>query len=414
MQCDGNAAPQSILVVDDDEGVGEFISAAAQTMGFSCTVTTNAGDFMVALGPDVSLILVDLIMPGMDGIELLRVLGHRQYKAGIVLMTGYDKRVLATSVALAEALGLNVAGCLQKPFRLGELRDVLMRHISHNTKAESVQRPPIVIAEADLRRAIEREEFVLHYQPQVDIARGRVVGLEALVRWQHPWLGLVFPDAFIGLAETRGLIDPIGWLVAKHGLTDLREFVTSEGIAPTLSLNVSAHSLHDLEFPDKFVALANSMGVPLDNILLEITESGLFKNLSSALDILTRLRMKGVKLSIDDFGTGYAMMQQLRNVPATELKIDKSFVQEIYTKDASRVMVRKTIELGHELGMQVLAEGVETADQLEFLRANGCDLAQGYYFSRPVPKSQLIEWLKSPASNLMQSAGRPDLKIVAA
>ena len=221
------------------------------------------------------------------------------------------------------------------------------------------------------------------------------MGVEALVRWQHPELGLVFPDSFIGHAESFGLIDQLGWLVVNRGLAELPERALADGSFPTLSLNVSAHSLTDLKFPDTFVALTEKYGVPPERIILEITESGLIQNLASSLDILMRLRLKGIQLSIDDFGTGYAMMQQLRNVPATELKIDKSFVQEMYVNDGARVVVQKTIEIGHELGMKVIAEGVETAEQLEFLRAGHCDLAQGYFFSRPLPVDDLLPWLKN-------------------
>jgi EAL domain-containing protein (putative c-di-GMP-specific phosphodiesterase class I) len=204
----------------------------------------------------------------------------------------------------------------------------------------------------------------------------------------------VFPDTFIGKAESFGLIDQLGWLVVNRGLAEIPQFALKDGGLPTLSLNVSAYSLTDLGFPDKFVALTEKHEVPAERIILEITESGLIQNLSSVLDILIRLRMKKVQLSIDDFGTGFAMMQQLRNVPATELKIDKSFVQEMHEKDSARIVVQKTIEIGHELGMKVLAEGVETAEQLEFLRDNRCDLVQGYFFSRPLPIPALLAWLK--------------------
>jgi EAL domain-containing protein (putative c-di-GMP-specific phosphodiesterase class I) len=381
---ESNAA--TILVVDDDEAIGEYVVAAAEGMGFNCTATTNGTDFVAALNPEVSLILVDLMMPGMDGIEVLRYLGQQQCKAGVVLMSGFDRRVLATAEALAESLDLTMEGCLQKPFRLVELEAKLRSHTSRYAKPESRHASAIEVTEAQLRGAIERKEFVVYYQPQIDIASGQVVGLEALVRWQHPEHGLVFPDAFIGRAEALGMIDQIFWLVAKRALRETGLIKTREGKSPTLSLNVSPSSLHDLSFPERFVALA---------LILEVPMSGLFKELSSALDILIRLRMQRVKLSIDDFGTGYAMMQQLRNVPATELKIDKSFVQDMHAKEASRVMVRKTIELGHELGMHVIAEGVETAEQLDYLRENGCDLAQGYYFCKPVPPLQLAIWLQS-------------------
>jgi EAL domain-containing protein (putative c-di-GMP-specific phosphodiesterase class I)/CheY-like chemotaxis protein len=386
--------PVHILVIDDDADVGEFIFTVAQSMNFRCTATTSAVEFMAALHPEVTLVMVDLMMPEMDGVELLRWLGQQQCKAGILLMSGFDKRVLETAEVLAKSLGLAVVGRLQKPFRLTELEKMLASHATTDVTSIFAQRPPIAITENDLQRAIDRNEFVLHYQPQVDIATGRIVGLEALVRWQHPELGLVFPDSFIGKAESFGLIDQLGWLVVHRGLAEFPRFALKDGSFPTLSLNVSVHSLTDLKFPDTYVALTGKYGVPPESTILEITESGLIENLSSALDILMRLRMKRVQLSIDDFGTGYSMMQQLRNVPATELKIDKSFVQEMHEKNGARVVVQKTIEIGHELGMKVLAEGVETAEQLEFLRANNCDLAQGYFFSRPLPVPDLLAWLK--------------------
>ena len=162
-----------------------------------------------------------------------------------------------------------------------------------------------------------------------------------------------------------------------------------------LSLNASVYSLHDLKFPDMLVSIAEKHGISPANVTIEITESGLIEELSRTLDILTRLRMKQVKLSIDDFGTGYATMQQLRNIPATELKIDKSFVQDMQGNEKDRIMVRKTIEMGHELGMRVVAEGVETREQLDILRQDGCDCVQGYLFSRPLPPAELVVWLKT-------------------
>jgi EAL domain-containing protein (putative c-di-GMP-specific phosphodiesterase class I) len=251
------------------------------------------------------------------------------------------------------------------------------------------------VADDELRHAIERDEFVLHYQPQVALATGSVVGVEALVRWRHPQRGLIFPGDFISRLESLGLIDQLGWLVAARGLTEIGQFLRKDGAPLTLSINVSAYSLHDLQFPDRFVSLAGKFGVPPARVILEITESGLIRELSSALDILTRLRMKQVQLSIDDFGTGYAMMQQLRHVPATELKIDQGFVRDMQSKNDARVLVQKLIEMGHELGMKVLAEGVETAEQLEMLRASGCDLVQGYFISRPLPPPELLKWLAS-------------------
>ena len=392
---------QRILVIDDENDVGEFISTAAQALGLQCTVTTDAKAFLEALTPDKTLIMLDLMMPKMDGVELLRLLGELKCKTGIVLMSGVGKRTLESAGQVAQALGLSIVGHLQKPFRLTELEEVFERHAEPEATSDVKQTPKIVIEKEELQRAIKRVEFVLYYQPQIEIATGRVIGVEALVRWQHPERGLIFPDNFIGRMEELGLIDELGWFVMDRGMSEVAQFANGDGIAPMLSLNASVYSLHDLKFPDLLVSLAEKHGISPRGVTIEITESGLIKELSSTLDILTRLRMKQVQLSIDDFGTGFAMMQQLKNIPATELKIDKSFVLDMQVNDGDRIMVLKTIELGHELGLQVIAEGVETQEQLDFLRLKSCDHAQGYLFSRPIPPKEMVNWLASYRSQLV-------------
>jgi len=383
-----------ILVIDDDPDICEFISATAEAMGLACTTTTEATVFLESLTSDTAVIMLDLVMPEMDGVELLRILGKRQCKTDIILVSGLGKRIMETAQKLAYAHGLSIVGHLEKPFQVEDLEEILKRHTQPSATPVRKPRSKIVIDDAELRKAIECDEFVLYYQPQIEISSGKVVGLEALVRWQHPERGLIFPDHFIPRLEELGLIDQLGWIVANRGLADINKFADQSGVMPMLSINVSVSSLHDLKFPDTMTALIGKYGISTNMIVLEITESGLIQELTHTLDVLTRLRMKRVQLSIDDFGTGYSMMQQLRNIPATEMKIDKSFVQNMHGTDSDRVMVQKTIEIGHDLGMKVIAEGVETAEQLEWLRANGCDTVQGYLFSRPLSVKDMIVWLK--------------------
>jgi len=393
------AAIPKILVIDDDSGVVELIDATAQKLGLACTACTTADVFLEALTPETTLIMMDLMMPEMDGIELLRLLGEQQCKAGIILMSGSGKRILETAEQFAQSIGLALVGRLRKPFRLTELEAILKTPQAPAKTKRSGQRAAVAPDDAELHRAIERNEFVLHYQPQIDLATNKVVGVEALVRWQHPERGLVFPDNFIARAEALGLIDQLGWIVANRGMEEVGLFTDTYGSVPKLSINVSVQSLHDLKFPDKYAALLRKHKIEAKNTIIEITESGLIQELSTTLDVLTRLRLKQVQLSIDDFGTGYSMMQQLRNIPATELKIDKSFVQNMHGTQSDRVMVQKTIEIGHELGMKVVAEGVETEEQLAFLRANSCDIVQGYLFTRPLPVKELQTWLHDYRSN---------------
>jgi EAL domain-containing protein (putative c-di-GMP-specific phosphodiesterase class I)/CheY-like chemotaxis protein len=390
-----------ILVIDDEADVAEFIAAAAEGLGYKCVVTTDAAAVRKLYTPDTNLILLDLMMPEIDGIEVLRVLSNMRCKASILLMSGIAIRVMETAEKLARALGLHIAGHLMKPFQLSELEDALRRHAASEAVVAVERAARTVYPDETLRNALVGNEFVLHYQPQIDLETGNVFGVEALARWQKEGRNLVYPDNFIPRVEALGLIDDFGWLVAERGMSEVKRFADGDRVAPRLALNVSVHSLRDLQFPDTLMSMLKKHGLPADGVMIEITESGLIDELSRSLDVLARLRVKSVQLSIDDFGTGYAMMQQLVAIPATELKIDKIFVLNMQMNNSDRVMVQKTIEIGHELGMKVTAEGVETREQLEFLRRQGCDSAQGYFFSPPLPAHEMVYWLDAYRSRPM-------------
>jgi EAL domain-containing protein (putative c-di-GMP-specific phosphodiesterase class I) len=384
-----------VLVIDDDNTVCELVSALARTMGLVCDTTKDASSFLDRVTPETSLILLDLMMPEMDGIEVLRLLGERQSKARILLISGMDKRVLETAEKLAQSLGLSVVGHLQKPFPLNELRDVLST-IAVLEVPEAIEEAPAVrISDEQLRQAIANREFVNFYQPQINLETGQVMGVEALARWKNPGQGTVLPENFIARLENLGLIDELCWNAAELALSEAKNFVGRNGVLPRVSINVSMHSLRKLEFPDAMVNMAKKYQFPTEAIAIEITESRLMSEISHTLDVLTRLRMKNFQLSIDDFGTGYAMMRQLQNVPATELKIDKSIIQTMHVNDSDRVMVDKIIEMGHELKMTVIAEGVIAEQQCELLRAKGCDGAQGFLFSKALPVEELVDWIRA-------------------
>jgi EAL domain-containing protein (putative c-di-GMP-specific phosphodiesterase class I)/CheY-like chemotaxis protein len=384
---------ERIVLIDDDRVVGEIVSALANSMGLHCAVTRTADEFFQHIGPDTGIIILDLVMPGMDGIEILRLLGERNCKARIILMSGINIRVIETAKKLAQSHGLTVIGHLQKPFPIPQLQQLLTANLPAEKPASEIEEQ-IEIPDEDLYRALDRDEIVLYYQPQINISTGVVTGLEALSRWNHPALGLVFPDNFISRIETLGLMDKFCWITAERALKEVKQFSIPNGHLPRLAINVSVSSLRDLKFPDILMNLARKYDFPAERIVLEITESGLME-FSLALDVLTRLRMRNFQLSIDDFGTGYSMMKQLQNVPAIELKIDKTFVQHMHANHSDLVMVEKIIEMGHELEMEVTAEGVETEEQFKLLSQRGCDSVQGFLFSRALPPDEMISWLQN-------------------
>jgi diguanylate cyclase (GGDEF)-like protein len=245
----------------------------------------------------------------------------------------------------------------------------------------------------ELRRAIDQQQLVLHYQPKVDAHTGQVLGVEALVRWQHPEHGLIPPGEFIPLAERTGLITPLTHYVLDAALRQCRTW-RQAGHELSVAVNVSARCLLDLAFPDEVAGLLATWEVPARLLLVEITESTIMADPVHALEILGRLNAMGVQLAIDDFGTGYSSMAYLKNLPLDELKVDRSFVSQVTSSTRDAVIVRSTVDLGRNLGLRVVAEGVEDQTTWQQLDALGCDAIQGYYVSRPVPPEELIAWLE--------------------
>jgi EAL domain-containing protein (putative c-di-GMP-specific phosphodiesterase class I) len=257
----------------------------------------------------------------------------------------------------------------------------------------SVQRLSLA---GDLHRAVEAGALSLAYQPKLDLGTGRVRQVEALLRWDHPRLGAVAPAEFIPIAEQTGLIRKITEWVLRAALEQASEW-QRQGLPLTVAVNISALDLHDRELPSRLRALLDETGVPAERLALEITESTVMAEPEIARRLLDEVTAMGTTVCVDDFGTGYSSLAQLQRLPVQELKVDKSFVIEMTrSKDLAQI-VRSTIELGHNLGLQVVAEGVETRETLEALRAMGCDMAQGFHVSAPLGAADLAAWLRSPA-----------------
>jgi EAL domain-containing protein (putative c-di-GMP-specific phosphodiesterase class I) len=247
---------------------------------------------------------------------------------------------------------------------------------------------------AALRRAIDQDGLSLAYQPKLDVASGRVVGVEALARWRDEALGDVPPSEFIPLAESEGLIDGLTQSVCRRALNQLAAW-RGQGFSLSIAINVSALTLRDVGLPDFIERLCRLQDIPCDEVTVELTETAAQHDVH-LLDTLTRFRIKGFCVALDDFGTGYSSLLQLRQLPFTELKIDRSFIHDVTTAEDSRLIVRSVIDLAHALGLIAVAEGVEDEATLKVLAALGCDQVQGFFIARPMAADELTHWLREP------------------
>jgi EAL domain-containing protein (putative c-di-GMP-specific phosphodiesterase class I) len=245
----------------------------------------------------------------------------------------------------------------------------------------------------ELRRAIERHELVVYYQPKADLETGAVTGAEALVRWNHPEYGFLPPDDFIPLAEHTGLIAPLTTFVMRVALRQCRAW-HDRGLDMSIAVNLSARSLIDVGLPAEVASLLAETGVPPESLMLEITESSVISDPGRTIGVLNELSAMGVRLSVDDFGTGYSSLSHLKRLPVDEVKIDKSFVLTMTSSEREAAVVRSIVDLGRNLKLHVLAEGVEDQDTWDLLRAMGCHAVQGYHLGRPQPAAELTAWLR--------------------
>jgi EAL domain-containing protein (putative c-di-GMP-specific phosphodiesterase class I) len=333
----------------------------------------------------------------------LRFLSELKCTAKIIVASGMDTRVLSSVMRLGEEHGLTMLGALQKPVDIDALEAMLL-----STKSK-IWHPTAY----ELERAIQLGEIDVYYQPKVELAGGkvgRISDCEALVRWRHPQEGIVGPFAFIPLAEESGLIEPLTDLVLEKAAAQIAQW-NDAGLAMGVAVNLAASTLGNLDFPDRIASILAKNGVSHQSLTLEVTETTAMANATQSMDVLTRLRVKGLGLSIDDFGTGYSSFVQLYRMPFNELKIDKSFVLDVCDSAEAATIVRSIAELAHNLGLSVCAEGVETAGALEFLVELGCEKVQGYYIQMPSPADEFTEFVLDWNTRIEQKSPLPKMTV---
>ncbi|WP_017302072.1 EAL domain-containing response regulator [Nodosilinea nodulosa] len=399
-----------LLILDDDPMTGETIQRIAEFAGLEVHFTPDPDRFFSLLHDwHPTHIALDLVMPTMDGVQVMARLAELSCRARIIITSGVGSRVLDAARRSAVEHGLDIAGVLAKPFSPPQMREMLLGQTLTTAPpplavtVAPVESPEITLT--DLHQALDRQEFVLAYQPKVLCTTGELAGVEALVRWAHPTYGLLPPGLFIPLAESCDLIDRLTDQVINQALAWFGPLcVGATNLSPAtcdrlmLSVNISARTLSNSALFVRVQECCETHRVDPARLIFELTETSAMDDPVASLDLLTRLRMIGFHLSIDDFGTGFSSMLQLVRLPFSEIKVDKSFVMTAMTSSESRTVVKFIVDLGHSLGLRCTAEGVEDAETLNYLNDISCDLAQGYHIARPLAGDDFGYWLASRSS----------------
>ncbi len=383
-----------ILLVDDDPFMLGLESRMLHAMGYGRVDTVGSAQAALAAlaDPDHSadVIVCDLNMPGMDGVEFLQALNAGPFSGSVILLSGEGARIMHTVQKLLSGGRLIILGALEKPALPDSMRALLDCWVPPGAEP-APPRAALAIGADEVREAVRERQWVLHYQPKVSLFTGALTGMEALIRWDHPRHGLMFPDSFIGLAEESGVIDALTDWVLREAIQQLARWGAER--SPTqVAVNVSMDNLRAPDFARRVGTIVRDSGVSPQNVTLEITESRAMSPSPAPLESLVRLRLQRFKLSIDDFGTGHSSLAQLRDVPFTELKVDRGFVHGARGNQIIRPMLEGSIGIAKRLGMLSVAEGVETESDFEFLREIECDVAQGYFIGRPMAVDRLPEW----------------------
>jgi EAL domain-containing protein (putative c-di-GMP-specific phosphodiesterase class I)/CheY-like chemotaxis protein len=394
-----SSRPLRILVIDDEPVVADLIAQLLRELGVSDVQTAVNGEHalqMLTTGDVPDIICCDLNMPGMDGIQFIRHLADRGLRSGLIVVSGEDSRILTTVKDLAHSHGIYVLGVLSKPIALESLVRMLRAYESgppDKGAADEDASDVEPITEQELIDGLASDAVFVVFQPKVELVGGAVRGVEALARWRHARRGILPPAAFVPLAEDCGRIWTLTDRVFREAMAHGAAW-RAAGLDLSVSVNFATSDLERLDLPEYIVSCARGVGMDPSKVIVEVTESRIMKNFKASLEILSRLRMKGVGLSIDDFGTGYSSMEQLRRAPFTEIKVDRAFVSGASHDRKARTILESSIRLGKDLGLTSVAEGAETRRDWDLLESLGCGLVQGFFVAEPMDGREVEGWIR--------------------
>lgn len=385
-----------LLIVDDHPFQRRMIKQGLRTLGIRRILeAANGKDALKLIEEEAqpNVIISDLDMPEIDGLALIRYLGEAKSSAAVIISSAKEHSLLASVKKLAHFYGINLIGVIKKPLTPDLIDELLLKYCDMKMEQSPITQNEFSDLDQILR-GIEHKHFEPFFQPQIEIATDRIVGAEALARWHHPELGLLAPHTFISALEQSGNIDKLTMLMLEKAAIACRRW-RKLGFDMSVSINLSLCSLEDANIANTISQIVCSSGLEPCHIILEITETAAITETAYSLENLSRLRMRGFGLAVDDYGTGFSSLLQLTRAPFTELKIDQGFVTNC-SKDASlRTIIDSNINMARGLSLKTVAEGVESQADLDFLKAVGCDMAQGYFIAKPMDEDMFLEFCRA-------------------
>jgi EAL domain-containing protein (putative c-di-GMP-specific phosphodiesterase class I) len=382
------------IIVDDSKSIRVVLDATLAQLGVSNIAHCGTGLealIMINARPDYyQLLFVDLNMPEMDGMELIRHLGNQNFKGSIVIISGMEVRVINLASDIARQNKVHLIGNIVKPIMVDDLQHILTKFHYFNDHLSTAQVP---LNKEELEEAINEQRIIPYYQPKVDSNTNEVNSIEVLARIDNPGHGdSILPIRFIKCAEDNDLIDALTFQLLIKSIKDFKEIRESFGNSLTLAFNLSPVQLNDLDMPGKLDSLFSQHDISPSQVVVEVTEEWALQS-SNQLETLNRLRMRGYGVSLDDFGTGFTNVTQLKSLPFSEIKIDRSFITNIHRDYFSQVIVNTLVDITQKYHYELVAEGIESHEEYEYLKSlNARMLLQGYLISKPKPKNELIRW----------------------
>jgi EAL domain-containing protein (putative c-di-GMP-specific phosphodiesterase class I)/ActR/RegA family two-component response regulator len=390
-------AELNFLIVEDDAFQRRWLTVMLTNLGAQNIAEAENGHAALHLFQDnarpIDISLIDLHMPDMDGIELVRHLAKNNAQSSVILTSALGSSLLFSVETMSKAYGIDLLGAFEKPATPELLAELIGKYRPPQLRSSALDDACPAFTLEEIQHGLQAEQFEPFFQPKVNLATGKVTAVEAFARWRHPQYGIVLPATFIPVLEASSHMESLTWVIIERSVAACRAW-HAQGLMLSVSINLSATALAEPGLAEKILGYIAQHGIETQYITFEITELIAMTDAPVCLENLARLRMKGFGLSVDDYGIGHSNMQQLLRIPFLDLKIDRSFVAGASRNKAMRIVLRSSLELAHKLQRNSVAVGVETREDWDLLRDMGCTYAQGHYIARPMECEAVPAWLE--------------------